>query len=592
MFARSAAALAFAALSATAQAATVKVTPAAASLSPGAVRQFKAAVTGPGSQAVTWLVNGLPGGAPALGLISDTGLYTAPADVPAQIKVEVEAQSVAAPLAHGAASVSLTAAAASPGGAFFVAKTGDDASNGSKAHPWRTIQHAADAVPAGATVNVGSGVYNELVTIRHSGSASAGFITITAAPGASPIVDGAGLPIPNGEYGLFTLNNVSFIRVIGFEIRNYISASAAKDPIGIYVTGAGGNIEILRNHVHGIKVTGKTSNFDALGIAVYGTRAPASLNRIVIDGNELNDLVTGFSESLAFSGNVQYWQATGNTIHDNDNIGIEVGGYEKFAPQPAYDRARNGLVAGNTVYNITSLHNPAYQGQESADGIYVDGGADIVVERNLVHNADLGIEAASEHSGRTSDAVTIRSNVVYASNAVGISIGGYANGVGGTSNCTIVNNTFFGNGTAANSEGEFMIQFHATGNVFENNIAQANNSQNVLLYSFVATPAHPAAVDYNLYASPGGPNNSSWEWVRKSYSSFTNYRATTGNDAHSQFADPKFAQPGTFDFNLAAGSPALGAGAKLPLSAVGLYDFAGNPRTDAQGKIDLGAYQN
>jgi len=592
VFARCAALFVFAALSATAHAGSVTVTPAAGSLSPGAARQFNAVVTGAGSQAVTWLVNGIPGGAPSVGLISANGLYTAPADVPARTKVAVEAQSVAAPLTDGAASVSLTAAAASPGAAFFVAATGSDANNGSKAHPWRTIQHGVDTVPAGATVNVGSGVYNELVMIKHSGSSAAGFITVTAAPGASPIVDGANLPIPNGQNGLFTLNAVSFVRIIGFEIRNYTSASANLDPVGIYIVGAGSNIEILRNHVHGIEVTGKTSNFDALGIAIYGTKAPASLNRIVIDGNELNDLVTGFSESLALSGNVQYWQVTGNTIHDNDNIGIDIGGYEKFAPQPAYDRARNGLVAGNTVYNITSLHNPAYQGQESADGIYVDGGADVVIERNLVHNTDLGIEAASEHSGRTSDAVTIRSNVIYASNQVGISIGGYANGVGGTSSCTIVNNTLFGNGTAPNSEGEFQIQFHATGNIFKNNIAEANNNQNLLLYSLVATPAHPAAVDYNLYQSPGGPDNSTWEWVRKGYFSFANYRKMTGNDAHGQFADPKFVAPGSFDFNLAAGSPALGAGANMPLSAVGLYDFAGNARTDVQGKIDLGANQN
>jgi hypothetical protein len=575
-----------------AMSATVKVSPAASTLKAHTIQQFKATVTGAGSQAVTWLVNGIPGGAPSLGLISATGLYTAPADVPAQTKIEVEAQSVAVPLADGAASVSLTAAAASPGAAFFVAKTGNDTNNGGKTHPWRTIQHGVDTIPAGATLNVGSGIYNELVTIKHSGSTPAGFITVTAAPGASPIVDGANLPIPNGEYGLFTLSNVSFVRVIGFEIRNYISASAAKDPIGIYVIGAGSNIEILRNHVHGIKVTGKTSSFDALGIAIYGTRAPASLNRIVIDGNELNDLVTGFSESLAFSGNVQYWEVTGNTIHDNNNIGIVAAGYEKAAPQTAYDRPRNGLIAGNTVYNISSLHNPAYRGQESADGIYVDGGADVVIERNLVHNTDLGIEAASEHSGRTSDAVTIRNNVIYAANAVGISIGGYANGVGGTSNCTVVNNTLFGNGTAANSEGEFQIQFHATGNVFENNIAEANNNQNLLLYSFVATPAHPATLDRNLYFSQGGANDSAWYWTAKGYASFAKYRTATGNDADSLFADPKFVAPQTFDFRTTAGSPARGAGAPLPLSAIGLFDFGGKPRSSVDDKIDIGAYQN
>jgi hypothetical protein len=576
--------------SGTVQAATVTVSPAAATVAPGASRQFKAAVSGAANTAVTWLVNGIPGGAPSLGLISSTGLYSAPVEPSAPRKVEVEAQSVAAPLARGTASVTpkpLTYIHPT----FSVATTGSDANDGSAAHPWRTIQHAMNTAEGGSMIAVASGVYNEIVTVRHSGSAK-GLTILTAAKGAHPIIDGTGLPIPNDEYGLVTLNTVSFVRVSGFEIRNYTSTSAALDPIGIYIVGAGGNIQILNNRIHDIRTTGKTDNFDALGIAVYGTAAPASLNRIVIDGNELDHLVTGFSESLALTGNVQYFEVTGNRIHDNDNIGIDVSGYEQMSPQAAYDRARNGYVAGNTVYSITSLHNPAYQGQESADGIYIEGGADVVVERNLVHDADLGIEVASEHAGRVSEAVTVRSNIVYASNQVGISIGGYAKAVGGTSRCIIVGNTLYGNGTAPNSEGEFQIQFNAAGNLFENNIAEADNAQNQLLYSFVRTPAHPATLNGNLYFSPGGANNSNWEWVGKAYSTFGRYQGATGNDAASHFADPKFVNFKRFDFHLAAGSPAIGAGATLPLSTIGLFDFAGKPRKSAQGTVDLGAYQD
>ncbi len=571
----------------TAQAATVTVSPASKTLIPGGSQQFKATVAGAANGAVTWMVNGIPGGTPSLGLISAGGIYTAPILPLSFTTVEIEAESVAAPLSNGTASVTQKAfVPVQPN--YWVATTGNDANDGSQNHPWRTIQHALNATKGGSVVRVTSGVYRELVTIRHSGSAG-GFTILTAAPGAKPIIDGTGLPIPNGLNGLVTLNAVSFVEVSGFEIRNYTSASAALDPIGILVEGAGRDIQLLNNHVHDIRTTGKTDNFDALGIAVYGTAAPASLNRIVIDGNELDHLVTGFSESLALSGNVQYFQVTGNRIHDNDNIGIDIGGYEQFAPNPAYDRARNGYVARNNVYNITSLHNPAYQGQQSADGIYVDGGADVVVERNLIHHADLGIEAASEHEARVSQSVTIRDNIVYASNQVGISIGGYAANVGGTTDCRIVNNTLYGNGTAASSEGEFQIQFNATGNLFQNNIAVANNAQNLLLYSFVATPAHPAVLNDNLYFSPGGAAGSSWQWVGKDYASFAGYRAATGNDKAGLYADPKFADAGAVDFHLAAGSPARGTGANLPLSTVGLTDFAGKPRTGG-GKTDIGAY--
>jgi hypothetical protein len=573
-----------------APAATVTVSPASKTLMPGASQQFKATVAGAANGAVVWMVNGVPGGTPSLGLISPGGLYTAPILPLSFTKVEIEAESVAAPLANGAALVTRKALVPAQAN-YWVATTGSDANDGSKAHPWRTIQHALNSTKGGSVIEVGAGVYHELVTIRHSGSAT-GFTTLTAAPGAAPVIDGTGLPIPNGLNGLVTLNDVSFIRVKGFEIRNYVSASTALDPIGILVEGAGSNIQLLDNRIHDIKTTGKTDDFDALGIAVYGTAAPASLSRIVIDGNELDHLVTGFSEALALSGNVQYFQVTNNRIHDNDNIGIDIGGYEQFAPDPAYDRARNGYVAGNTIYNISSLNNPAYQGQESADGIYVDGGADVVIERNLIHNTDLGIEAASEHRTRVSDSVTIRSNIVYASNQVGISIGGYAANVGGTTHCRIVNNTLYGNGTGASSEGEFQIQFNAAVSAFENNIVVANNAQNLLLYSFVATPPHPAVLNANLYFSRGGAENSSWQWLGRNYTSFARYRATTGNDKASRYADPELADAKAADFHLAAGSPAQGAGTNLPLSTIGLIDFAGLPRKSIEGKVDIGAYQD
>ena len=67
-----------------AMSATVKVSPAISTLKlPNAVQQFNAAVTGAGSQGVTWLVNGISRrravARPDIGL---PALYTAPADVP------------------------------------------------------------------------------------------------------------------------------------------------------------------------------------------------------------------------------------------------------------------------------------------------------------------------------------------------------------------------------------------------------------------------------------------------------------------------------------------------------------------------------
>src|SRR6185503_2244894 len=99
-----------------------------------------------------------------------------------------------------------------------------------------------------------------------------------------------------------------------------------------------------------------------------------------------------------------------NIVHDNDNIGIDFIGYEGENPDPAVDRARDGTVSGNLVYNINSYGNPAYGNERSAGGIYVDGGTNIVVERNIVHDSNLGVELASEHSGRSTSYITLRNN--------------------------------------------------------------------------------------------------------------------------------------------------------------------------------------
>jgi len=88
---------------------TVVITPSAASLVTGTTQSFSASVSGPADTAVTWSVNGVAGGNGALGTISSSGLYTAPATVPVPANVSVRATSVANPTAFSVAGVILSA---------------------------------------------------------------------------------------------------------------------------------------------------------------------------------------------------------------------------------------------------------------------------------------------------------------------------------------------------------------------------------------------------------------------------------------------------------------------------------------------------
>jgi hypothetical protein len=74
------------------QAQTITVTPANASVGVGFTQQFTASVTGLSSSTVTWSVQGMGVNNPKAGAITATGLYTAPAALPGQNPVTIQAK--------------------------------------------------------------------------------------------------------------------------------------------------------------------------------------------------------------------------------------------------------------------------------------------------------------------------------------------------------------------------------------------------------------------------------------------------------------------------------------------------------------------
>jgi hypothetical protein len=477
------------------------------------------------------------------------------------------------------------------GTTYYVSTSGNNSNNGlSTTTAWRNVQYAANRVAAGDTVNILGGVYNETVNIPASGSATAGYIAFQNYSGQTATIDGTGLSVPGGQYGLVNIANQSYIIIQGLEIRNYKTTSTKYVPVGVYVTGAGSYIQLLNSHIHHIQTTASGCNANALGVAFYGNRAPASLNHITISGNELNNLKTGCSETLTLDGNVDTFTVTNNLIHDNNNIGIDAIGFEGVSPKSAYDHARNGYIAQNSIYKITSQGNKSYSsGCWCSDGIYVDGGTNITIERNLIHNVDIGIEIASEHRGHVASYVIARSNLIYFGNSAGVSIGGYASGVGGTDHVTIVNNTLYKNDGKNTGSGEFQIQYHATNNVFKNNIAYAT-SQGLLVNSYTSSTSNPADVDYNLYYSPVSAGSATFKWVGKTYNGFAAYQSGSRKDGNSNYLDPLFVNGTTPDLHVPATSRAVNAGINLGSSVVGTQDYAGNPRVQGSN-IDIGAYE-
>src|ERR1700682_3228222 len=139
---------------------------------------------------------------------------------------------------------------------YYVSTTGSNTNDGlTTTSAWRNVQYTANHVVAGYTVQVLGGTYNETVNISPSGSATAGYLTFQKYAGPTAIVDGTGLSIPNGQYGLFNIASQSYLIIQGFEIRNYKTTVRNQVPVGVYVTGAGSHLQLLNNHVHDIVTT-------------------------------------------------------------------------------------------------------------------------------------------------------------------------------------------------------------------------------------------------------------------------------------------------------------------------------------------------
>jgi len=430
-----------------------------------------------------------------------------------------------------------------------------------------SVQAALDTAVAGDTVLVRAKVppYFEKITFPRSGNAGAGFISLEAYPGETPVLDGTGVPGEN----MVLIENRSWVRVQGFEMRNNTGVS---DGSGVRVLGAGSHIEILDNEIHEIRGS------DAMGITVYGTSPTTAISDLVVDGNDIHDCDPYRSEALTLNGNVSDFEVTDNVVRDVNNIGIDfIGGETDINPDPT-KVARNGLVRGNVVIRARE------QGGGFAGGIYVDGGRDLVIENNVVTESDLGLEVGAENAGTVTENVVVRNNVLYANEKAGLVFGGFQASVGRVVGSRFTNNTVVGNDTLGAGLGELWIQY-AEDNVVANNVFVAT-AQARLLTSDAGSVDN--ALDYNLYFAPGGASAAEFVLNGVSYPGLAAYQGGTGLDAHSSFADPLLLAPGSGNVHLGAGSPAVDCGDPAFVPDPSELDLDGGARLNG-ARIDCGA---
>jgi hypothetical protein len=503
---------------------------------------------------------------------------------------------------------------------WYLSPDGDDASPGSIALPWKTFSHATGHLVAGDTLFLRAGIYTERLILSGKSGTSEAPIVIRAHEDELPVIDGATITVPaGGRVGLVELKDCSHIQLQGIEIRNFNTSASNLTPVGILIEGAGSGLKILGNKVHHIWQSSTNSGANGFGIAVYGTAA-TPIDGLTLEGNEVYDLRTGQSESVVLNGNVTNFLVHGNHVHDCNNIGIDLIGYEGSAPAE-FDRARDGICSENHVHGIDSSTNPGYGGSftngggdRSAAGIYVDGGTRITVERNHVHDCNFGIELASEHAAGFTDEITVRNNLLHHNMSAGLIMGGYDSARGKTRLCRILNNTLFRNDTLETYSGQIALQFYLEDNIFKNNIVWANAATHQMIIHYVegGTAAQRAfgpgnVFDHNIYFCEGdetgiefglNPSGSGGDSGNKSYNGLAAWRTASGGDAQSAFHNPGFqvavpgASPATEDFRLSDTSFCRDRGEPSPpyVPATGEKDLFGSSRV-ANSRVDVGMHE-
>jgi hypothetical protein len=179
-----------------------------------------------------------------------------------------------------------------------------------------------------------------------------------------------------------------------------------------------------------------------------------------------------------------------------------------------------------------------------------------------VDNCDIGIEIASEHGGKTTSGITVRSNFVSRSYQGNIMSGGYAASKGNAATIVIVNNTLF-----HGADGEIVLQYNCSGITIKNNICVANSGTGYLSNS--GSNNTNIVVDNNLYYGASTSSPGSW------------------GDANAKYANPQLANAPT-DMHIQSASPAKNRGAALTADIAGALDIDGQPRIQGD-TIDIGA---
>ena len=454
------------------------------------------------------------------------------------------------------------------GNVYYVARDGNDSSDGSEEHPWLTIQKAADTVVAGDTVYIKEGVYTERVVVQHSGS-SGESISYRAYPGHKSVIDAGG----NGT--AFSIVGKNYIKIDGLEIRNAGEWGVLiEDSVNIEVK----NVRVSYSQWENIQIRGDSSQIVVENCEMSHSERYSGIDIYLYDGRPHHVTVKNCTahHNQEFAG-IASEQADNLVVDSNicyqNRLGIDIGSGDK------------NIVRNNTIYNCeTGIALSSNEDSEVYDNIIYDIEDEAFYSycfsvhgeaharnkwyRNIVYNCGFGSYESKwdweGNEGTTSDH-EFGSNLFYNIGMHGTyRVPFYFQG---STSIKFHNNTIYMN---PNYDAIQFVEGAINSEIRNNIISISGNKSPIIIDSSSGTDA---VVDYNCYHNRSG--------------------IMTGPGEHSIAKDPKFVNVAGYDFHLQKDSPCIDSG--YPDTLPG-YDLDGKYRPqdgdeDGASIVDMGAYE-
>jgi parallel beta-helix repeat protein len=235
------------------------------------------------------------------------------------------------------------------GATYTVAPDGDDRDDGSDLHPWKTLQHAAQRVLPGDTVNVRPGKYAgfALGWDGPQGGTAAQPITFRGQSGA--VIAMRNTKTPDG----ILLDSASYVIIEGFTITNDGSIRRA-------------GIRSVRNR--GVVLRGNKVE----GIVGWGIYTSFS-DGVLIENNIATRSVK--EHGIYVSNTTDRPVIRGNTVAHNSMCGIHMNG--------DVSQGGSGVISGALVENNVAYAN----GKKGGSGINADGVQNSIFQNNLLYDS-------------------------------------------------------------------------------------------------------------------------------------------------------------------------------------------------------------